>query len=354
MSINTINLKIGSSFIGREFPCYLIAEIGVNHGGDMELCRRMILEAKAAGANAVKFQTFTAETLVSPHTEKVRYQIATTDPSESHFDMIKSLEFSKDDHRHIFQFCKSQDIEFISTPYDPDSVDFLEELGVSVYKTASADLVDFILHERILKTRKPVIIATGMAKLGEIEELIELYRKHEALDRVVLMHCVSNYPCSDESLNLNSMKTLSAAFGLPIGYSDHSIGSLASSLSIVLGACIVEKHFTTDKSLKGPDHKASSTPEEFKALVQDIRRTEIMLGESRKYIREEERQMAGVSRKSLFSKRKISSGEIVQLEDFKMKRPGGGFQSSRIYQLIGKTAACDIEIDTMISDNMFK
>ena len=345
------SIHFGTTIIGEGHPCYVISEIGVNHGGDMDLCKRMILESKAAGANAVKFQTFTADTLVSQNTPKVKYQEATTDPNESHYEMIKKLEFSYEDHKLIYEFCKKEKIEFISTPYDPDSVDFLEELGVKIYKTASADLTDFLLHNRIIQTGKPVIIATGMSTLGEIESLLEFYRSKDALDRVLLLHCVSNYPCSDEAINLRSMKVLREAFQLPVGYSDHSLGSLAAGLSISLGACLIEKHFTTDKSLKGPDHKASSTPEEFKELVDNIRRSELILGEQRKFIRDEEVQMSKVSRKSIFTNKKILKGQVIEMEDLKFKRPGTGLKGADIFKIIGRKAILDIAEDTIININ---
>ena len=229
-------------------PCYIIAEIGVNHGGDVSLAKEMIRAAKDSGADAVKFQTFTADALVSINTPKVKYQETTTDVNESHYDMIKALEFKRDDHLPVIEFCQSLNIDFISTPYDVDSADFLNSIGVTIFKTASADIVDLDLHNYLAKLNKRVIIATGMSTLGEIEDAVKIYQAHNTLDKVTLLHCVSNYPCQHKSLNIRSMQTLANAFGADVGFSDHSIGSIGAIVSVSLGATVIEKHFTLDKS----------------------------------------------------------------------------------------------------------
>ena len=272
-------------------PCYVIAEIGVNHGGDIELAKKMILAAKDSGADAVKFQTFTAETLVSQGTPKVRYQETTTDVGESHYDMIKSLEFRREDHLPVIEYCQSLDIDFISTPYDVGSARFLDSIGVSIFKTASADIVDLDLHNYLATLNKRVIVATGMSTLGEIEDVIRIYKANNTLDRIALLHCVSNYPCLHESLNIRSMQTLANAFGVEVGFSDHSIGPIGAVVSVALGATVIEKHFTLDKSMEGPDHKASSTPDEFKELVSSIRTAQLCLGDYEKVVDEEVMQM---------------------------------------------------------------
>ena len=318
------------------FPkCYLIAEIGVNHNGNLELAKKMIFEAKKAGANAVKFQTFTATSLVSENTPKVAYQIDTTSPDQSHFEMIKELELSKENHIALFDYCKSLDIEFLSTPYDVESANFLIDLGVNLFKTASADIIDYHLHEFIASTGKPTLIATGMASLLEIEKVLEIY-KSKNNDNILLLHCVSNYPCSDYSINLRAMKKLKDIFNIPVGYSDHSIGSLAASLSIAFGAKVIEKHFTLDKSLSGPDHKASSTPEEFKELVDNVKRAETILGNNQKIRQQEEEQMALVSRKSIFLKYELNEGHILKKEDLKLLRPGDGISPLFLSEIMGR------------------
>lgn len=327
---------------------YIIAEIGVNHAGSVELAKKMISAAKHAGANAVKFQTFTAEALVTHGTPKVKYQETTTSASEDHFNMIKNLEFKNEDHPEIFEYCKLLDIDFISTPYDIESARFLHNLGVTIFKVASADIVDLPLHHFLASTQKPVIIATGMATLGEIETVVNIYRKSKN-ENICLLHCVSNYPCSDESLNLSVMNTIADSFHLPVGFSDHSIGDLAASLSIALGARVVEKHFTLDKNMPGPDHKASSTPEEFASLVRMIRQTEIMLGSPYKHPQQEEEQMALVSRKSIVAKFDLQKGHLISENDLTLKRPGTGIYSKNLEDIIGKKTAKDIPANKLIS-----
>lgn len=317
---------------------YIIAEIGVNHNGCLNLAKKMVESAKSAGADAVKFQTFKASSLVSQGTPKVRYQELTTSQNETHYEMIQRLELSEVDHIELMKYCSEIEIDFLSTPYDIESAKFLLELNIEIFKTASADLVDLPLQRFIASTGKPVIIATGMSNLGEIDRVVDIYNR-AGNGNLIFLHCVSNYPCSDQSLNMLSMKTLHKAFGFPIGYSDHSVDSMAAILSIALGAKVVEKHFTLDRMLEGPDHKASSTPSEFAELVTNIRRAEIMLGSRRKSIQDEERQMAAVSRKSLVFRNRIEAGQLLREEDLVLMRPGTGIGAEHIPLLIGRRIA---------------
>lgn len=328
--------------------CYIIAEIGVNHCGNVEMAKAMILAAKEVGADAVKFQTFTAEELVTQGTPKVRYQESTTSVDEDHYKMIKKLEFSREDHIPVFEYCKELGIDFISTPYDVESAKFLNKMGVTIFKVASADIVDLPLQKYLASTKKPVIIATGMATIGEIDTVVDIYRQ-EQNENICLLHCVSNYPCSNESLNLKAMTTLAASFQLPVGFSDHSIGDMAAGLSIALNAKVIEKHFTLDKSMPGPDHKASSTPDEFRLLVNTIRLAELMLGSPHKKCQPEEMQMAMVSRKSLVATRNISAGEIIKESDLGLKRPGTGLMAAEQDRLIGRKTTRAIPLNKLIS-----
>ncbi len=328
-------VTIGSKTLSKNSSVFIIAEIGVNHGGDMELAKKMILAAKEIGADAVKFQTFTAESLVSPGTPKVFYQESTTDASESHYEMIQKLEFRREDHAPIKEFCEKNGLQFLSTPYDVDSAKFLNELGVAAFKTASADLVDLPLQQYLASTGKPVIVSTGMADEAEIRDVAQIY-KDQRNPNLILLHCVSNYPCADESLNLKAMNGLQRQFPYWWGFSDHSVGALASCLSVALGGRVIEKHFTLDKSLPGPDHKASSTPEEFKALVERVRRTERMLGSEEKRCQEEERQMARVSRKSWVLNRDLPKGTILKKDMLVLKRPGTGLQAIDLDKILNK------------------
>lgn len=330
-------------------PCYIIAEIGVNHGGDVSLAKEMIRAAKEAGADAVKFQTFTADTLVSVDTPKVKYQESTTDINESHYDMIQALEFQRDDHLPVMEFCQSLDIDFISTPYDVDSAEFLNRIGVQIFKTASADIVDLDLHNYLARLNKRVIIATGMSTLGEIEDAVKIYKAHNTLAKVTLLHCVCNYPCCHESLNLRSMQTLANSFGTDVGFSDHSIGSIGATVSVALGAAVIEKHFTLDKSMSGPDHKASSTPEEFTELVKSIRTAEICLGKSNKVVVDEEMQMRAVSRKSLFLKKDVLKGQVFSHDDICLRRPGTGLLAKYRTVVVGSKATRNLTQGKMLA-----
>jgi N,N'-diacetyllegionaminate synthase len=332
---------------------FIVAEIGVNHNGSVELAKKMIYAAKAAGADAVKFQTFTAETLVSEGTPKVNYQKRTTGEAESHFEMIKNLELPRGDHYPIIDYCRSQDIQFISTPYDIESAKFLHGIGIEVFKTASADIVDLPLHQFLSSTGKTVIISTGMALLSEIREVLNLYKSAEN-QNVILLHCVSNYPCKFASLNLRVLHTLADEFGFPVGYSDHAEGAYPAVAAVAMGAKVVEKHFTLDKSLDGPDHKASSTPDEFREMVDAVRICELSLGSAVKTVQSEEEQMRLVSRKSIFVSRDIKEGSRLQPEDLTLKRPGVGLYARFLPDVLGKIAKCDLKEGNILSRDDFE
>ncbi len=330
MSLNKTN------FFDSLDKCYIIAEIGVNHNGDMVLANELIAAAKEAGADAVKFQTFRAESLVTKGTPKVAYQKSTTDPSETHYDMIKNLELSRKDHFPLMEYSGTLGIDFLSTPYDIESAIFLqEELNVKMFKVASADIVDLPLLDFIASTGKPTILSGGMATLGEIEISIDCFAKRRN-NNIVLLHCVSNYPCTPQSLNLNTLSTLKNAFNIPVGFSDHSLGNEATIISIAKGAIVIEKHFTLDKSFSGPDHEASSTPKEFKSLVKAIRLSEIILGDSRKVCQEEEKQMSQVSRKSITLIKNLKKGQTISKNQLIMRRPGTGIFGNKIDYFVGK------------------
>jgi|TARA_B100001093_G_scaffold512506_1_gene582494 N,N'-diacetyllegionaminate synthase len=314
---------------------YFIAEIGVNHNGDMNLAKKMIIAAKKSGANAVKFQTFKASTLVTPRTPKVKYQKSTTNKNESHYQMIKSLELSEKNHLLLKNFCKKKKIEFLSTPYDINSAKFLNKIGCKVFKTASADIVDLELHEYLAKKNKNVIISTGMSTFKEIDECINIYRKYSN-KKFVLLHCVSNYPCSLKSLNLKILPIIKNRYKCQVGYSDHSVGNEAATLSYSLGAKVFEKHFTTNKSLKGPDQKASSLPEEFKEMVFRVKQAETILGKPIKKCQNEEFEMSKVSRKSITVDRDLKKGETLKRGYLLLKRPGTGLYYKYIEKIIGK------------------
>ena len=314
---------------------YLIAEIGVNHNGEMEMAKKLIDKAVDCGANAVKFQSYNSEKLASKETPKVKYQVLNAiDLNESHQDMLKKYELSEKDHYYLNDYCLSKKIDFLSTPYDVDNAVLLNKINVKMFKIASADIVDYQLHRFISKTSKPVIISTGMSSIDDIEKALTFYDKKKS--SIVLLHCVSNYPCSIESINLNSINYLKKHFNLPIGFSDHSSENTASILSIAMNAKIIEKHFTLDKNLPGPDHKASADPKELKSLIIDIRKTEKLLGSYSKSAQEEELEMRKISRKSIYLNNDVMKNEIICEDDFILKRPGIGINPMEYQKIIGR------------------
>ena len=322
---------------------YIIAEIGVNHNNSLSLAKKLIKKAKIAGADAVKFQTFSADRLVRPGTRKVKYQKKSSKDKETHYNMIKKLELSLKNHKTLFNYCKKINIEFISTPYDVKSAKFLTKLGIKIFKTASADLIDYELHKYLASTGKPIIISTGMATIKEISSTLKIYNKKKG--NVSLLHCVSNYPCTLKSLNLNSLKTLKKFFNCTIGYSDHSKGNLASCLSVVLGSKIIEKHFTLDKNMVGPDHKASCTPTELKSMICDIRKTELILGREIKKKQKEENEMSKISRKSLFYSMSLKKNSLIKKNTLIALRPGYRVSPMNIPKILGKKIKCDVKMN---------
>lgn len=331
---------------------YIIAEIGVNHNGSIEITEKLIELAARSGVQAVKFQHFKADKLARLDTPKVEYQIRTSDPKESHFKMLKSLEISKEIEVLAIKKCAEFNLDFISTPYDPDAVDHLINLGCRYIKTASADIVDHRIHRKIASSNARALIATGMATISEIKSCIEIYAS--AAKAPVLLHCVSNYPCSNESLNLRVIVELAKTFNLELGFSDHSVGSRAATIAYTLGATYFEKHFTLNKSMKGPDHLASSNPDELKELVDALKVTETILGNPKKEVQAEEKQMRNVSRKSACTNRVIKKGEIITSEAITMMRPGGGICGNAFFDLIGKIAASEIPKGAQITYKDYK
>ena len=331
---------------------FIIAEIGVNHNNNMALAKKMISAAKKAGADAVKFQTFNTEEFVTRKTPKVKYQKKYTNPKSSHFDMIKSLELSKSNHKVIKNFCVKKKINFLSTPYDINSAKFLKKLGCKIFKTASADIVDLELHAYLAKNKKKVLISTGMSNLEEINQCVKIYKKYSN-NNYVLLHCVSNYPCSLKSLNLKAISLIKERFKTKVGYSDHSNGNLAAVASVVLGASVVEKHFTINRGLPGPDQKASSTPNEFSKMVREIRKTELILGKKIKKCQKEELQMSKVSRKSLTLIKNLKKMQVLKRNYLKLKRPGTGIYFNKIDKLLGKKARKDFKKNYQIKEKDF-
>jgi len=330
-------VKIADKLVSKGEPCFIIAEAGVNHNGDVSLAKKLINVAKEAGADAVKFQTFKAEEVVTQGAEKAQYQKETTGTTESQFEMIKKLELTEKDFEELFACAREKGLIFLSTPFDKGSVDLLDRLGVPAFKVGSGEITNFPLLKHIARKKKPIILSTGMASLGEIEEASQVLRK-EGAEEIILLHCVSCYPSKIEDMNLRAMETLRYAFGLPVGLSDHTLGITMPIAAIALGACVIEKHFTLDKNLPGPDHRASLEPDELKQMVGAIRDTEKAMGNGvkRPTVAEEENKKA--ARRSIVARVDIPEGSTITEEMLAVKRPGIGIESKYIERVVGATA----------------
>lgn len=327
---------------------YIIAEVGVNHNGSVEIAKKLIYAAKESGCDCVKFQTFKAEDLVTNSAPKAAYQIENTKNSnETQYDMLKKLELSFQEFNELKIYCDELGIDFLSTPFDEKSVDLLEKINVGQYKLSSGDLTNKPLLEYIAKKNKRILLSTGMADLNEVIEAVNWIREAGNED-IVLFHCTSNYPAPFESVNMNAMLTLKEELCLPIGYSDHTVGNEISVMAVALGAKIIEKHFTLDKDMKGPDHKASLNPEELKEFVKVIRNVELAFGNGIKQPSAFELNTRKIARKSLVFKRDMQKGEIISENDIICKRPGTGIQPKNINLVLGKKVKKYCLKDTLV------
>ena len=330
-------IKINDKLVGEGQPCFIIAEAGVNHNGDITLARELIRAAGDAGADAVKFQTFKAEDLVSDNAEKAPYQKLNTPENESQIEMLKKLELKNKDFKELSRYTGKRGMLFLSTPFDMKSVDLLEEIGVPAYKVASGEINDLPLLTYIAQQHKPVILSTGMSTPGEIKDALMTIRR-EGTRNIVLLHCVSNYPTKMEDINLRAMATLRLAFKVPVGLSDHTLGITVPIAAVALGACVIEKHFTLDKKLSGPDHKASLEPGELKAMVKAIRDVEKAMGNGIKKPVPDEEQNKIAARRSIVAQVVIPRGTVITREMLAIKRPGSGLEPRYINSIIGRKA----------------
>ncbi len=332
---------------------FIIAEAGVNHNGSLDLAYQLIGVAKDAGADAVKFQTFKAENVVSKLADKAEYQKKTTGSDKSQLEMIKKLQLSFEDFVKLKKYCDKKEIMFLSTPFDHQSIDFLYNL-VDIYKIPSGEIINYPYLKHITAKNKPLIMSTGMANLGEVEEAINTIRSVNSEAQISLLHCTTNYPTSYEEVNLKAMQTLTAAFKLPVGYSDHTLGIEVPIAAVAMGAKIIEKHFTLDKNLPGPDHKASLEPDELKEMVKAIRNIEKALGDGIKRPNKSEIEIMKVARRSLIAKRDIKAGEIIKESDIAIKRPGTGILPKFKEIVIGMKLINDIRQDEPFRWENFK
>lgn len=340
--------NIGNKSVGHNSPCFIIAEAGVNHNGDIKLAKKLVDMALYAGADAVKFQTFKSEKLVTGYAEMAKYQKDNIGTEDSQFNMLKKLELSYNEFEELKKYCESKGIIFMSTPFDAESADFLNSIGLEGFKISSGDLTNIPLLQHIAGFNKPIILSSGMAVLGEIEEAV-MSLKNKGMNDIAVLHCTSNYPAALESVNLRAMNTIKDSFNIIGGYSDHTEGITIPIAAAALGANIIEKHFTLDKNMEGPDHKASLEPEELKKMIEGIRNVEISLGSGIKIFSESEISTMQVARKSIVACRDIKKGERIGLEDLEYKRPGNGLSPKYYKELIGKKVAIDINKDQQIT-----
>lgn len=346
------NIQVANKIIGPGQPVFVIAEAGVNHNGDLKMARALIDVAVEAGADAVKFQTFSADRLVTTDAPKAEYQLQTTGDAESQFEMLKRLELSADAHRELQSYCHERGIIFLSTPFDEEAVDLLDELGVPAFKISSGDLTNSTLLEYVASKGKPVIISTGMSELSELIEAVSVLNT-AGCENPVLLHCVSNYPADPAEINLRAMNTMRSAFDVPVGFSDHTAGIHISLAAVALGACVIEKHFTLDRTLPGPDHRASLEPAELRELVRSIRSVESALGNGRKVPAASEIETAKAARRSLVAARNIPAGATLERDMVAMRRPGTGIPPAMLGTLLGRRAGRDIAAGTLLNEDEF-
>lgn len=325
----------------------IIAEAGVNHNGSLELAKKMVDVAKDAGVDYVKFQTFNPKKLVSKSAKKAEYQKETTDSNESQLKMLEKLTLTNDDFIELKQYCDLVEVGFISTPFDLDSIEFLETFDMDFWKIPSGEITNLPFLEKIAKTGKKVIMSTGMCNMKEIYDAIEVLEKNGSKN-IELLHCNTQYPTPFEDVNLRAMLSIKQEFNKVIGYSDHTLGIEVPIAAVALGAEIIEKHFTLDKSMTGPDHKASLNPKELKAMVVAIRNVEQILGDSLKTVSESESKNKLVTRKSIVASRFIKAGELLSKDNITTKRPGNGISPMKWYDVIGTVAIRDFEEDELI------
>ncbi|EAJ6588389.1 N,N'-diacetyllegionaminate synthase [Campylobacter coli] len=327
----------------------IIAEAGVNHNGDLNLAKKLIEVAAKSGADFVKFQSFKAELCVSKNAKKAAYQLKTTAKDESQLEMIKKLELDFNAHQLLISHAKQCGIAFLSTPFDLESIELLDDLGLEVFKIPSGEITNLPYLKKIAKLNKKIILSTGMSNLGEIEAALEiLCQGGTQRANITLLHCTTEYPAPFNEVNLKAMQTLKNAFNLDIGYSDHTKGIHISLAAIALGASVIEKHFTLDKNMSGPDHKASLEPDELQELCTKIREIESALGDGIKQASKSERKNIEIARKSLVAKKKIKKGEIFSEENLTTKRPASGISAMRYDEYLGKKASKDYEEDELI------
>jgi N,N'-diacetyllegionaminate synthase len=332
---------------------FIIAECGVNHNGSLEMAIELVEAAVAAGADAAKFQTFRSDALASAFAQKAQYQQVTTDAGEAQLAMLRRLELSEEAHRKLAAHSAARGIEFMSTPFDEGSCDLLSRIGLKRFKVGSGDLTNLPFLHHVASKGLPVILSTGMSTLGEVEQAIGALRG-AGNAAISLLHCVTEYPAPVNELNLRAIGTLQRAFGLPVGYSDHTLGNEAAVAAVALGAVIIEKHLTLDKSLPGPDHRASADPPEFQSLVAMLRNVASALGDGVKQPAPSELKNRDIARRSLVTACALKAGTRLSRQLIAIKRPATGIQPADLEKAMGLTLKTDVAADTPITWEMLK
>jgi N-acetylneuraminate synthase len=347
------SVQIAGRSIGAGAPCLIIAEAGVNHNGDLNIARQLISVAAEAGADAVKFQTFTAESLVTKDAPKAEYQLRTTNRSESQYEMLERLELSEPAHQSLMKEASEKGIMFLSTPFDEAGADLLNKLGIPAFKIASGEITNLPFLEHVAQKNRPVIVSTGMSNLAEVAAAVDCIKK-TGNEQLILLHCVSAYPAAPADVNLRAMQTLRKEFGVPVGFSDHTLGFEITIAAVALGACVIEKHITLDRTLPGPDHAASLEPEDLKAMVRAIRTVEAALGQESKQPTPSEANTSAVARKSLTAARDLSAGTILTKELIAIQRPGTGLSPAMRDDLVGRALRQSVRAGELLTLEMLQ
>lgn len=331
---------------------YIIAEIGCNHCGDPVIAKNMVEVAKACGVDAVKFQTFKAVELISKYAPKADYQKKTTGADENQLEMTRKLELPYDEYIKLRDYAMELGLDVFSTPFDMDSISFLEKQKQSIWKIPSGEVTDLPYLERVAKIRVPkkkIILSTGMCTIDEIHKAVDIILRYDKYENLIILHCNTEYPTPDVDVNLSGIDTLHQEFpNVKIGFSDHSVGFVAAIGACMKNICCIEKHFTLDKNLPGPDHKASATPDELKSLCENVRRIEVIAGDGGKRVTESEKANINIARKSIVARHAIKKGEIFTTDNITCKRPGNGISPMEWYNVLGTAAVRDFMEDELI------
>jgi N,N'-diacetyllegionaminate synthase len=325
----------------------IIAEAGVNHNGSLETAKRLVDEAKKSGADCVKFQTFISENIVSKKAVKAEYQKRHTEANESQYEMLKRLELSFENFVDLSNYCTDQKIMFLSTAFDFESIEFLNSLNMSIWKIPSGDITNLPYLTKVAKLNKPVILSSGMSTMEDIENAIGILRENGS-GEITVLHCTTEYPTPFEDVNLNAMIAIKNRFNVKVGYSDHTTGIEVPIAAASLGASVIEKHFTLDRNMEGPDHKASLEPNDLKAMVDSIRHIELAIGNGMKQPAESEKKNMAVARKSIIASKQIIAGEVFTDQNLTVKRPGNGVSPMKWFEVIGQVSKRDYEEDELI------